>query len=313
MEHGIEAGSTLGVHPSTDGTLLIQTLSDDETPSRSTEVSIATDDDEECCEKLYAAYTLGTHSCVLTDRSGHSRGRRQVVERSLSRLPGFEILETTETRIRIRNLIEAENVDIRKITLRLKLTTLAMHRDAIDAVVEGDEALARQTIDRDNEVDKLFALVMRYFRRSLSSLEEVKQLGHSRDELFEFYYTARQLERVADHAQKIAGFARTPDASLPEAYADPFADLGRAARTVVDDATDVVLTNAGIAAVTDVLADRDRVVENLEAVDRELYDHDDPGEAYVLGLLLDSLYRTAEYGANTAEVALQRYLRSGSP
>jgi phosphate uptake regulator len=276
-------------------------------------VSVATDDDEEVRGKLHAAYTLGAHSCVLTDRSGHSQDRRQLVERSLAGLPGFEILETTETRIRIRNLIEAENVDIRKTTLRLKLTTLAMHRDAIDAVVESDETLARQTIDRDNEADKLFALVMRYFRRSLSSLEEVEQLGHSRDELFEFYYTARQLERVADHAQKIAGFACAPDASFPTAYAVPLADLGRAARTVVDDATDVVLTDAGIAAVTDVLADRDRVVEDLETVDRKLYDHDDPGEAYVLGLLLDSLYRTAEYGANTAEVALQRYLRPGGP
>jgi phosphate uptake regulator len=219
------------------------------------------------------------------------------------------VLETSNTRIRLQNLIEADNVDVRKTTLRLRLMALAMHRDAVAAVVDDDEGLARRVVERDTEADKLFAMVMRHFRRSLTDLTEVEKLGRCRDELFEYYYTARQLERVADHAVKIARFTLEPEASFPDGYASAFSDLGTAAQGVVDDAADAVLTDAGISAASDALADRDRVVERIDALDRDLYECDDPAEAYVLGLLLDSLRRTAEYGANIAEIALQQLTR----
>ena len=308
-EHGIKAGSVLALHPKSDGSLLVDARKDGETVDRSTEVSFSTDNESEIRQRIRAAYMVGVDSLVLVDRSGHPDDRRQLVERALAGLPGFEVLETTTTRTRLQNLVEADNVNVRKTTLRLRLMTLAMHRDAVTAVVDGDAELARQVVERDAEVDKLFAMVMRYFRRSLMDLTEVEKLGCSRDELFEYYYTARQLERVADHAVKIARFTFDPEAFFPEGYASTLSDLGKVARGVVDDATDVILTEAGISAANDALADRDCVIKRIDDLDRDLYECDDPGEAYVLGLLLDSLRRTAEYGANAAEAGLQQFTR----
>ena len=37
----------------------------------------------------------------------------------------------------------------------------------------------------------------------------------------------------------------------------------------------------------------------------------DPAEAYVVGLLLDSIERTAEYGTNIAAIAIQQGVRDG--
>lgn len=205
-EHGIEAGSVLALHPNGDGSLLVETREDSDGVERTTEESVSTDSDGEIRQRIRAAYSVGVDSLVLVDRSGHDEDRRQLVERALGGLSGFEVLETTKTRIRLRNLIDPDNVDVRKTTLRLRLMTLAMHRDAVNAVVEGDEALARRVVERDTEADKLFAMVLRHFRRSLADLTEVEKLGWSRDELFEYYYTAGYLERVADHAVKIARF-----------------------------------------------------------------------------------------------------------
>jgi phosphate uptake regulator len=308
-EHGIEAGSVLSLHPNGDGSLLVEATADRTSADRTATVDVSTDDADTVRRRIRAAHAVGVDSMQLVDRSGHPPERRQVVERTLVGLSGFELLRTGDTRIDLRNLIDAENVDVRKSTLRLRLVALAMQRDAVTAVVEDDADLAERVSRRDDEADKLFAMVTRHFRRSLSDLQEVEKLDESRDALFEYYYAARQFERVADHAEKIAEFARDPDAPVPGERADRFATLGEAARDVVDEAADALLTDANVAAATAALAARDRLTDRLDEFDRELYGHDDPGEAYVLGLLLDSLRRTAEYGANVARVALQQTTR----
>jgi phosphate uptake regulator len=308
-EHGVDTGSVLSLHPNGDGSLLVEAVAGRESDDRTTTVDVSTDDEDAIRQRVRAAHAVGVDSMTLADPTGHPPDRRQLLEGTLARLSGFELLEASEKRIRLTNLIDAENVDIRKSTLRLRLVMLSMHRDAVTAVTEGDEELARRVVERDNEADKLFAMVTRHFRRSLSDLREVEKLEWSRDDLFEYYYTARQFERVADHAEKIAEFTLEPDLTFPAAFADRLVELGDASRRVVDDAADVILSGAGLETATGALEKRDDLMARLEGFDRELYDHDAAGEAYVLGLLLDSLRRTAEYGANVAEVALQRVTR----
>jgi phosphate uptake regulator len=309
QEHGIEAGSVLALHPNGDSSLLVEATTDRTTDERTATVDISTASDNALRKQILALHAVGFDSVLLEDSTGHGSERRQVVEETLQELSGFELLEASDHLIRLTNLIDAANVDVRKSVLRLRLVMLAMHRDAISAVIEGDEELARRVVSRDSEADKLFAMVTRHFRRSLTDLHEVEKLAHGRDELFEYYYAARQFERIADHAEKMATFALEPDASIPEGYADELSDLGNTTRGIIDDAADAILTDAGIETASAVLAKHDQLLDRLEELDRDLYDHDVPSEAYVLGLLLDSLRRSAEYGVNVATVAIQQTIR----
>ncbi|MFW6002997.1 MAG: PhoU domain-containing protein [Halanaeroarchaeum sp.] len=309
QEHGIDTGSVLALHPNEDSSLLIEATTDRATVDRTVTVDVSTTTDKALSQRILALHAVGFDSVTLTDSTGHDAERRRVIEETLAELSGFELLEATDHRIKLTNLIAAENVDIRKSVFRLRLVMLSMHRDGLDAVIKGDAELARRVVSRDSEADKLFAMITRHFRRSLSNLYEVQKLNHSRDELFEFYYAARQFERVADHAEKIATFALDLEASIPEQYADEFASLGRRTREIIDGAADAILTEAGIEAANGALAKYDCLQDQLDDVDRELYDHDVPREAYILGLVLDSLRRTADYGVNVATVAIEQSTR----
>lgn len=308
-EHGIDAGSVLSLHPNGDGSLIVEAAADRSRDHRTATVDVSTSGDNAVKQRVRALHAVGFDEVSLVDQSGHGDDRRAVVERTVEELSGFELLEVTDTRIRLTNLIDAENVEVRKSALRLRLVTLAMHRDAVTAVVDGDEDLAERVVSRDAEADKLFAMVTRHFRRALTDLQEVEKLAHGRDDLFEYYYACRQFERVADHAEKIARFALEPDAGLPADYGDRISSLGKDARRVVDDAADVILADAGIETAHAALERRDDLVSDVESLDRDLYDHDDPGEAYTVGLLLDSLRRTADYGTNVAGIAIQQVSR----
>jgi phosphate uptake regulator len=308
-EHGIEAGSVLSLRPNGDGSLLVEAASGREDADTTVSLDVSTADDGAVRQRVLSLYAVGCESLTLTDETGHDPDRRQTVERVVDELSGFELLEATDTRIRLTTLIDAENVDIRKIALRLRLVALAMHRDAVTAVTEGDEALAERVIERDAEADKLFVMVTRYFRRALSDLQETEKLGQSRDALFEYYYTCRQLERIADHAEKIASFVTDPDAPRPEACAEDILELGTRARNAIDAAADTVLAGADLDDAHAAVADSEALVEEIERLDRALYDLDAPEEAYVAGMVLDSLRRTAEYGANVARIGTQQALR----
>ena len=312
QEHGIDAGSVLALHPNGDSSLLLEATTDRTTDERTATVDVSTTTYNALRQRILALHAVGFDSVTLEDSTGHGSDRRQIVEETLQELSGFELLEATDHRIRLTNLIDAVNVDVRKSVLRLRLVMLAMHRDAISALIEDDEELARRVVSRDSEADKLFAMVTRHFRRSLTDLHEVEKLAHSRDELFEYYYAARQFERIADHAEKMATFTLEPDASIPEQYANDLSELGNTTRGVIDDAADASLTEAGIETANAALAKHDRLLERLEELDRDLYDHDVPSEAYVLGLVLDSLRRSAEYGVNVASVAIQQVTRKNA-
>lgn len=311
-EHGIQPGSSLKIHPNDDGTLFIEAGGDRESPSREVEVNVTNDSKQALRHRVQAAHTVGCDSVTLVNRSGHSATQRQRVADALQGLSGFEMLDASETRIQLKNLIEPENVDIRKSVLRLRLVVLSMHRDALTAIAERDEELARQVARRDDEADKLFAIVTRHFRRSLSDLHEVEKLGRTRDELFEYYYTARQFERIADHAEKMAMLTHESEVSVPDEYADRVQDLGHESREIVDQSADVILEGESSRTALETFEARADLEERLDSFDRDLYDHGDPAEAYALGLLLDSLRRTAAYSTNIAEVALQQSIRENT-
>ena len=311
-EHGIEAGSVLSLHPNPDGSLLIEPTEEQAGASRATEVDVSTATDDGVRQRIRALHAVGLDAVTLVDRSGHSTERRALVADTVGELSGFELLESGETRIQLTNLIDAENVDIRKSALRLRLVTLGMHRDAVSALLNGDRSLAQRVVNRDSEADKLFAMVTRHFRRSLTDLQEVAKLEAGREVLFEYFYASRQFERVADHAVKIARFALDADATVPPDLEDAVASLADTARGILDAAGDVVLADSGIETAHRALADRDQLIDDIEALDRDLYARDDPRHAYIVGLVLDSIRRTAEYGANVAGIAIQQEMRIGT-
>ena len=306
-EHNIDTGSVLYLRPKGDGTLVVNTSGEDGETWQTT-VDVSTFDLGEARETLVAAYMTGFDRVTLRDRNGFDEEARRELRTLVSELTGVTVAGTTDVRFSVRSLIDAGEISVRKSVIRLRLVTLAMQRDAETAVTESNRELARQVVTRDTEADKLFALVTRYFRRALADLEVVEQLGRSRTELFEYYYVARQCERIADHAEKTALLAAEQTDPPDAGFVADYDELSERAQTLVGNASSVVLGDAGTEMAYRSIPECDRLVADIEGRERALYDGDTVS-AYECGILLDSVKRTAEYGANIAELAIQRSMR----
>jgi len=175
-----------------------------------------------------------------------------------------------------------------------------MHDHAINAVVDADGEAGVEIARQDDDVDRLFALLSRGFQQSL--VDPAVTMGESELTPFEYYMAARQLERVADHAEKIATIAGRLDETPPPDVSEKLVDFGRRGRRLVRRSLSGLLEQSDELGA--VIADSETLLSDIEALDEELYEsHLDNG--YLLGLVLDSIERTTQYGVNIAEAGLQ--------
>lgn len=305
-EIGLETGDTLRLFPR-DRTLIIQPTVGDE--DRWT-VEVAVDDrsKHEARRMVQALYTTGYDQITLSS-STDLRDHRRVISATARELIGLETLESTDSHVTLQSLLDAATVSVQQSTVQLEQVACSMHEDAITALLNQDDDLADHVIDRDDQVDRLYAMVSRHFQRSLVNLQETEELDLDQSELYDYQTTARQLERVADHAEKIATLS-TQFENPPTELADEIEATARSARNIVEQAANTIIGESTIDAAYDALERRDELTADLETLERDLHERD-IAESHVIALTLDSLMRTAEYGGNIAETAIQRAAREG--
>jgi len=92
----------------------------------------------------------------------------------------------------------ADPVPIPEPLERMALEAMGQVRDALDALTKGDSALARRVIAADRRIDRLRRVLLRELKQSIR--EDPEQV----DAWLRLINTARNFERVADHATNIA-------------------------------------------------------------------------------------------------------------
>jgi len=190
----------------------------------------------------------------------------------------------------------------------MRLIAASMLEDALLALRDLDRDLASDVIQRDDDVDRLWMVVSRIFRATLRTPKASEELGLPREVCFDYHSSARQLERIGDHATKIAHLTLEIDQEIPEAVVTAIEELHAEVETVIDGAMDALFADDSDEATR--LANEVR--EQVRAIDStargidELLRDLDPAHAQLVGLIVDSVSRSADYGGNIAETALQK-------
>ncbi|MCL9812449.1 phosphate uptake regulator PhoU [Natranaeroarchaeum aerophilus] len=303
----VETGTPLVLYPGTDRLVALKRTAEHDDDAITVDVRGV--DPEAMKKTLETAYVTGYDEITIESSTGLSAEQRRAARSTVNGLVGVEIQAVTEDSLLVHSLLDGTEVSLRQTVVQMQLTALSMHEDAIRAILENDDELARRVIDQDDDVDRLFALVSRQFHRGLAEFREIAQLDVDRPTAFAYYRMARQLERVADHAEKTAVVATRQHDAPPERFHEDLVSLGERSRGVLRAALEAGLDGGSIGDLQAVFVDRDSVVADVRALDRSLYDEDVP-EPQLLASVLDSIERIAEYGANVAETGLQSALRT---
>ncbi|WP_276260116.1 phosphate uptake regulator PhoU [Haloglomus litoreum] len=302
-ENGVSGGSVVEFHPEDDALLL--------TPRREEEkvegtLDISGLEERDLMRAVVTMYVSG-FDIITLESSRVTAAQRRTIRDAVQSLVGLEVIGETSERVRLQDLLDSSELSLHNAITRMRLVSVTMLADSVAALVENDDDLAADVVQRDDDVDRLWSMVSRVFRSVLRDPAAAADVGLDRETCFDYHSSARQLERVADHATKIATHAQELDA-VPEDAAGALEDLHVAAEEVIETAMDALLEDDSEEA-TRMANDARRQIEAIDEQAREvdaLIREMDPQQAQLLGLVVDSLTRAADYGGNIAETALQK-------
>ncbi|WP_181684948.1 phosphate signaling complex PhoU family protein [Halorhabdus salina] len=304
-DNDVSAGSIVEFHPEED--FLLLSPRDDEERTRGTLDVGGLTDEAELTRAVMTMYVSG-FDIIELDAPRITAAQRRLIRDATQGLVGLEVIEETGERVVLQDLLDSSELSVHNAITRMRLVSLTMSEDAITALVENDADLADDVRERDDDVDRLWYMVSRVFRTVLRDPTTASEIGFPRETVFDYQSAARQLERIADHATKIATIA-SEVGDIPDEEAQALRELQEIAASVPETAMDALLARDSDTATELATEARARITEvdrKAREVDNLIREFDDPQRAQRLGLVVDSLSRTADYGSNLAESALQK-------
>ncbi len=303
-DNGVSAGTTVEFYD--EGDLLLVTPQHEDGHTVGTLDISDLDGDNELRRAVMTMYVSGFDVITLTTNR-MTASQRRTIRDATQGLVGLEVIEEMPKKMVLQDLLDSSELSIENAIVRMRLVALTMLEDAVEALLTDDDELANDVIERDDDVDRLWYMTSRVFRTVLRNPTASEEVGFPRETCFDFQSSARQLERIADHATKIARLSLEVG-EIPEEAAQPLRELREEVARVPDTAMDALLADDPEMAVERASKARgyvDGIDERVREVDQKIHEFE-PQLAQVLGLVIDSLSRTADYGVNIAESALQK-------
>ncbi len=152
---------------------------------------------------LIGTYLAGSTEIKVVGKPRLTVKERKTIRKFSASVIGLEIIEEEAAQAILTDMSNPGALPFRRAIKRLYRIVSAMYNDSI-LVLEGSEDLAADVVDRDKEADKLQWFIERQFNMMLEDSSLSRQLQASSFEGVVYSNVARYLERIADHACRLA-------------------------------------------------------------------------------------------------------------
>ncbi len=207
-EAGLERGDTIFLVPEKDGSLKLfpSKLLKPKDGVKGYVCNSDLCDEPKMLERIIVGhYILGRDILSITSsrriRSEHIEEVRGITRK----LIGLGIVEKTPDRILLQCSVDPRKFHLDMLLRRLSTISLTIVKEAIQALVDLDESLAKDAVDLEDEADMMFLLAMRLLISAQRRRDVAEEIG-LKDPLHILYFglMLRYLELIADYAEETA-------------------------------------------------------------------------------------------------------------
>jgi len=156
-------------------------------------------------DNILSSYLLGYE--VITIESSRMAQDRDRIKHAINRLIGVEIIEENSQRVIIQCLLKPSAFSPDKILRREYVLSTSMYKDAFNSFLRRDLPVARSMDERDEEVDRLYFLLVRLLRSLIMNPRLSEKLNVSLIDCLDYRLIAILIENIADQAVEIANCA----------------------------------------------------------------------------------------------------------
>ena len=308
-ENGLKRGDTVFLTPEGDGSLklfpseLVRAKEEVEEYICNADLCI----DPKMMERIVVGnYILGREVFSIISSERMSSEHVEEIRGVIRKLIGLGIVEETPDRITLQCSVDPRKFHLDMLLRRLSIISLTIVKEALQALVDFDESLANDAINREDEADMMCLLAMRLLISAQRKREVADEIG-LKDPLHILYYglMLRYLEQVADYAEEIARrvvpLLKKYKDRLPRWVVEKLSNLNDLAHDLVLKAVDaffigdIKIANSLLDMLTFIEVERDRLMTEL------------PELPHLRGILWD-INRIADNGAGIALIAINNTL-----
>ena len=256
--------------------------------------------------KLIALYVVGYSLIHVRAKAGilTSAQRDAVKEAARRHLIGTEVVSDSAEGTTIQILLSYPELSVENALRRMFLIAASMHKDAMSSLKKLDQDSAKAVIKSDDEVDRFGLYVVRQLKMAVQSDRILKEVGlAAATECLGYRLVVKSIERVADHASRIAEGVLIARRRLSESDLNKLEDLSNSAVKIFEE--------SGLALFKHSYDSADRIVEkakritDLEKAFLSELDRRKPAESsQIIRVVVEDVSRTAEYSSDIAEIVL---------
>ncbi len=312
-EAGIKQGDELSLIQRSDNSLLITPGKKEKEQIKSAELELSElESFEDNFRYLIAHYLVGYDVIKLLSPSGFgAEERKRIKEEVRKMLIGLEVVGESSKEIMLQSFLKYEDFTLRDAIRSMSEIILSMQGDAISALEKGDMNLAADVIERDNEIDRFYLLIVRQLKAAMSDSELAKKIGvgRQRDSLG-YRIIVKSMERIGDHVENIAKNAMLmhPKSSVPVSLGvqslEGIKEIGFRVENLFIK-TLASLSNMDMKGANETIRDANALIDKLEGINERVL-AEEPSitdKVHVLSVL-ESLGRIAKYCEDIAEVTI---------
>jgi phosphate uptake regulator len=198
--YGVHKGGVIGLSETSDGKLIIDTKFGAEQSPR----TVSLEPGPHLSREIIAKYLLGFDIIRVEGKKRIGFDIRDAVKNTVRHLVGLEIVEEDHAGIVLQCLLEPSGFPPEKILRRGYSIAAGMHRDVINAFVEGDVQLAKSVMARDDEGNRLYFLLVRILRTIIQNPSLSEKLGVGPIECLDYRLAASLVEAIGDDCVRTA-------------------------------------------------------------------------------------------------------------
>lgn len=307
--NNLRAGDQVNLEVMADGSLTIDPKERKKgEPLRKTVNVDREEPTEHLTRKLIGAYLAGYNIIEVRSKERMDLDTKHAVKDFARLVIGPEVIEETANTLVMHDLSDPVELPQKKCVRRMHLIVDSMHRDAMLAINDGDLDLAKDVIDRDQDVDRLYWMTVKQYNLIQKDRSLADRIGVDIYESMSLMLVARMMERIGDHAEKIAKHAMGQVEKRPSER-----DLG-AIKKLSDEALEVLTKAVESFFLKDIAASNatiDRAEELAHQAELLMPDlQSAPNKGVVTKTsVLDSIIRTIMYATDIAELAINDGMR----
>lgn len=199
-QHKLKKGDPVVVTEREDGCLIVDPRLPKGGETKSTTVHL----ESNLRWSITSKYLLGFDEIHIVGTDPITNEQREEVKRVIKRFVALEVTEEDDHEIVVQCLVDPSTIPVHKAMRRMNLVASRMVKDALSAFFEGNHELADDVRQRDEEVDRLFFLIVRELRSAIQYPSMAETMSVPPVEALDFRLAAQYIERIADLAVDVA-------------------------------------------------------------------------------------------------------------